>query len=435
MPDETRPTKRVRLRRTWPQRFLLGLNAIVILACVASAAGLWLFLDKAKQIHRIELPEGILDTPGVVVTPSLSTVPGDTVAPPATSASLPAENFLVVGTDSRGCIDPNSPYAGAFLGNGTDIGQRTDTIFIMRVDPNSTKVAMLSFPRDLWVRIGGHSNRINTAWGLGADRLITTIKDNFNIPIHHYVDIDFCAFANLVNAVGGVSVPFATPARDLFTGLNVTEPGCHRMLGDEALAYARSREFEYYDAKTKKWIRDPSADLGRIRRQQDFIRRVLHRALDKGARSPVTLNRLWNAFAPQLTIDRTLTFSDLLRLADRLRNLDPEQVASFTIEGRGTVINGSSVLTPLTSSKYNEAVLAVFRGDAQLGDIPAAGDTTTTHLPPLTAATTTTSPSSSTTSKSQSTSSTVATSTTPPTVVVPTTLSPSITPPSDPSCR
>jgi LCP family protein required for cell wall assembly len=431
VPDEPRPTKRVRLRRTWPQRFLIGLNAIVIIACVASAAGLWLFLDKARQIRRIDIPEGILDVP-VVVTPSLSTVPGDTV-PPDTGGSLPAENFLVVGTDSRDCIDPSSPYAGAFLANGTEIGQRTDTIFIMRVDPNSTKVAMLSFPRDLWVRIGGHSNRINTAWALGADRLITTIKDNFNIPIHHYVDIDFCAFANLVNAVGGVSVPFATPVRDVFTGLNVTEPGCHRMLGDEALAYARSREFEYYDAKTKKWIRDPSADLGRIRRQQDFIRRVLHRALDKGARNPVTLNRLWNAFAPQLTIDRSLSFSDLLRLANRLKSLDPEEVASFTVEGRGTVINGAQVLAPLTSSKYNNAVLAVFRGEAVLGDIPEAGDTTTTHLPPLTASTTTTQPS--TTVNPQPTSSTIATSTTPPTVVVPTTLSPSITPPPDPSCR
>ena len=430
VPDEPRPTKRVRLRRTWPQRFLLGLNAIVIIACVASAAGLWLFLDKAKQIRRIELPAGILDVP-VVVTPSLSTLPGDSVLPADTGGTIPAENFLVVGTDSRDCIDPNSPYAGAFLGNGADIGQRTDTIFIMRVDPNSTKVAMLSFPRDLWVRIGGRSNRINTAWALGADRLITTIKDNFNIPIHHYVDIDFCAFANLVNAVGGVSVPFATPVRDLNTGLDVTEPGCHRMLGDEALAYARSREFEYYDAKTKKWIRDPSSDYGRIRRQQDFIRRVLHRALDKGARNPVTLNRLWNAFAPQLTIDRTLSFSDLLRLANRLKNLDPEQVASFTVEGRGTVINGQAVITPLPNSNYNKAVLAVFRGEAQLGDVPAAGDTTTTRLPPLTASTSTTTPASTVTPSS----STIAGSTTVPTVVVPTTLSPSITPPADPSCR
>jgi LCP family protein required for cell wall assembly len=431
VPDEPRPTKRVRLRRTWPQRFLIGLNAIVIIACVGSAAGLWLFLDKAKQVRRIELPLGVLDVPAVV-TPSLSTLPGATV-PPVTGGSIPAENFLVVGSDSRACIDPNSPYAGAFLGSGTDSGQRTDTILVMRVDPNSTKVAMLSFPRDLWVRIGGHSNRINTAWALGPDRLITTIKDNFNIPIHHYVDIDFCAFAGLVNAVGGVSVPFATPVRDLNTGLDVTEPGCHRMLGDEALAYARSREFEYYDAKTKKWIRDPSSDYGRIRRQQDFIRRVLHRALDKGARNPVTLNKLWNAFVPQLTIDRTLTFSDLLHLADRLRNLDPEQVASFTIEGRGTVINGMSVISPLTTSNYNKAVLAVFRGEAQLADIPAAGDTTTTHLPPLTASTTTTRPT--TTANSQSTSSTIATRTTPPTVVVPTTLNPSITPPADPSCR
>jgi hypothetical protein len=143
------------------------------------------------------------------------------------------------------------------------------------------------------------------------------------------------------------------------------------------------------------------------------------------------LNRLWNAFAPQLTIDRTLSFSDLLRLANRLKNLDPEQVASFTVEGRGTVANGQAVITPLTDSNYNKAVLAVFRGEAQLGDVPAAGDTTTTHLPPLTASTTTTIPASTVTPSS----STIAGNTTVPTVVVPTTLSPSITPPADPSCR
>ena len=65
-----------------------------------------------------------------------------------------------------------------------------------------------------------------------------------------------------------------------------------------------------YDAKTKTWNKDPSADLGRIRRQQDFIRRALHRALDK-ATNPTTMNSLLNVALDNVKIDQTLTFDNI----------------------------------------------------------------------------------------------------------------------------
>ena len=261
----------------------------------------------------------------------------------------------------------------------------------------------------------------------GPDRLIKTIKDNFNIPINHYINVDFCAFKGLVDAVGGVSVPFTTPVRDTFTGLNVTVAECHRMLGDEALAYARSREFQYYDATTKKWIYDPSGDLGRIRRQQDFIRRALHRALDK-ATNLTTMNSLLNVALDNVKIDQTLTFDNMLRLAQRLRSLDPQTVQTFTIEGKGEVIDGASVQRPLQNN-YNLALLKVFRGQARLADVPTGADAnpTTTYLPPPTTTPATTAKGSKAT--------TTAPSTEVPIVTVTTALSPSITPPADPTCR
>ena len=118
---------------------------------------------------------------------------------------------------------------------------------------------MLSFPRDLWVHIAGSDsdNRINSAYIKNdPTTLIRTIYDNFGIGIDHFVQVDFCAFKTLVDAVGGVTVPFEYPTRDLHTGSTFPWPGCFTLSGDHALAYVRSRHYEYLDPKTGKWTED-----------------------------------------------------------------------------------------------------------------------------------------------------------------------------------
>ena len=117
---------------------------------------------------------------------------------------LEAKNFLLTGSDNGSCVDPNSPYAGAF-GDRTSFGERSDTIMIIRVNPKDNQAAFLSFPRDLWVKIAGstRSNRINTAFERkNPNTLADTIYQNFGITIDHYVNIDFCAFKEIVDAVG-----------------------------------------------------------------------------------------------------------------------------------------------------------------------------------------------------------------------------------------
>src|SRR5262249_51399999 len=157
------------------------------------------------------------------------------------------QNFLLVGSDSRAeaCVDPNSPYAGGFGDVSSDL---SDTIMVVRIDPKASQAAILSFPRDLWVSIAGtgRKSKINSAYEKDdPSRLLQTIEQNFGISIAHYVEVSFCAFKNLVDAVGGVKIPFAYPTRDLNTGLNIPEPACVNMNGDEALAYVRSRHYEY----------------------------------------------------------------------------------------------------------------------------------------------------------------------------------------------
>ena len=114
---------------------------------------------------------------------------------------------------------------------------------------------------------------------------------NFGIPTDHFVQIDFCAFRTLVDAVGGVAVPFDRPVRDDNTGLNVPTTGCFTFDGDHALAYVRSRHMEYLD-DNGTWKTDGTSDLGRISRQQDFIRRTADSLLAAGAFDPAVIRAL-----------------------------------------------------------------------------------------------------------------------------------------------
>jgi LCP family protein required for cell wall assembly len=137
---------------------------------------------------------------------------------------------------------------------------------------------LMSLPRDLWVEIAGtgESQRINSAYNDGPERLAATVSQSLGIPIHHYVEVDFDGFKEIVDEIGGVEVCVWNGARDLHSGL-VLNPGCQKLTGVMALAYARSRYYEEWDGTD--WVMDPRADLGRIERQQHFIREAVGGAL------------------------------------------------------------------------------------------------------------------------------------------------------------
>ncbi|MBU3689711.1 MAG: LytR family transcriptional regulator, partial [Actinobacteria bacterium] len=253
------------------------------------------------------------------------------------------------------------------------LGERADTIMILRLDPTTNAGAVLSFPRDLWVKIAGKKSRsrINSAFNRDdPNTLVLTIWENFGIPVDHYVNVDFCAFKKIVDAVGGVRVPFATPIRDRNTGLNIENAGCHRFDGEEGLAYVRSRKLFYYDNDSQSWKQDPAADRGRISRQQDFLRRALQKALDVGAGSPTVAKDLIDAALEFVILDDQLTPGKLLELAQAMRNLDPATLKTYQVEGLGKLINGQSVIEPKLETDTMQSVLAVFQGEARLVDAP-----------------------------------------------------------------
>ena len=332
-----------KLRRTWPQRLLIGFNVFLVGVCLVTAGGIFYTFNRFGDLPRVELAH--------VLSPE-----------PASQDIDKAQNFLLVGSDSRASIDPTDPNIGAF-GSEADVGgQRSDTIMVLRIDPASERASILSFPRDLWVDIAGTGSkqRINTAFSRGPDVLVATLQQNFGIPIQHFVEVDFRGFKGLVDAVGGVPVYFENPARDKNTGLNIPVAGCVTLNGDQALAYARSRHYEYKVGS--KWRTDGTGDLGRISRQQDFIRRSLKKAVAKGIRNPIVLNQLIDVGVQNVTVDSSLSARDLIRLGNRFRSLDPSKIDMYTVPVTPTKINGAAVL--LLQEQAAQPVLDVFRGEA-----------------------------------------------------------------------
>ena len=408
---------------------MLVLNVVVVLACFVTAVAIYYGSEKANDRKVVTLARAS----GPKLTLPTATQPDG--APDQTTevtlvagpVDMTARNFLITGSDNGACVDPDSPYADAF-GNRSGLGERADTIMILRLDPNTNASAVLSFPRDLWVKIAGRSSssRINSAFNRDdPNTLVETIWNNFGVPVDHYVNVDFCAFKQIVDAVGGVRVPFATGIRDRNTGLLIEDPGCHTFLGEEGLAYVRSRKLQYFDEDSRKWREDPAADRGRISRQQDFLRRALQKALDVGAGSPTVAKQLIDAGLEFVILDDQLTPGKLLELAQAMRDLDPNTMKTYQIEGTGKMINGNSVIEPNIKSESMKAVLAVFKGEARLVDAPPqlVEDPTSTT-------TTTRAPSGSTTSVTGTTSSTT---TLPPVFVESDEIG--VLPTDDPACR
>jgi len=380
-------SRRSPLRRTWPQRLVLALNVVVALTCFGTAALLATTNDRLgdRQVVTItrsaadDLVAGLTDLTGTVPA---SEAPTDDPLPALEVVDGAAQNWLVTGLDNGDCVDEGD-LPDADIGDRSQLGERTDTIMVIRVDPTNNQAAILSFPRDLWVTLAGtnREGRINTAWqGKDPSRLVQTIEQAFLVPIDHVVSVDFCAFKAIVDAVGGVKVSFDVPVRDRAVGFQIPAAGCYLLGPDEALDYVRSRKYQTQDA-SGDWVEDPAADLGRISRQQDFIRRTVQRAFDKGARDPRVAWDLLNAAIDYVITDDATTPRGLLSLGQAMRNLDPAQIATYTVEWRSIEVAGNLVLEPRVKTDSMKQILAVFRGQARLADAPeqvTIGDQQTT---------------------------------------------------------
>jgi polyisoprenyl-teichoic acid--peptidoglycan teichoic acid transferase len=338
--------------RTWPRRVLIGLNIFIAFCLVATASGYGYLRWRFGQIDKIDL--------GSILRNSGEDDPGQPM------------NVLLVGSDTRENVTEEEEKK---FGTATDVGgKHSDTIMVLHADPRAEKAAILSIPRDLYVTIAGtgRKDRINTAIQSadGERRLIATIREELGIHIDHYAEVDFYGFRGIVDSVGGVTIPFTSPARDRVTGLNVPKPGCVELDGDQALAYARSRHYQSYESG--RWRTDPTGDLGRISRQQNFIRRMMKQAIAQGIRNPLKANSMVSTATEYVKIDSTLSTADIRRLAGRFKSLAPEAVDMLSLPVTATRIKATGASVLLLEEPEAQELIDRFNGVNQEVTAPTA---------------------------------------------------------------
>src|ERR687896_1341382 len=202
------------------------------------------------------------------------------------------QTIMLLGSDRR----PDDNVEGG-------LGARSDTIILVRLDPNKQATAMMSLPRDLKVEIPGHgTDKINAAYELGGPKLtLRTVKALTGLRINHVINVDFRGFWQAVNAIGCVYADIDRRYYNASAGYAYidVQPGYQRMCGRKALQYVR--------------FRHEDNDLVRSARQQDFIRQAKQQV---GA-SELFRNRdrLIKIFGRNTTTDAGLrTRSEVLRL-------------------------------------------------------------------------------------------------------------------------
>ena len=307
-------------QRARRRRAMIGFTFFTA-ACVILTGSSFLYLQhKLGQIQRVTLPSLVEDQPGEVM------------------------NVLLVGSDSRDRLEGDDALQ-AGKGQEDVNGQRSDTIMVLHIDPEKEQAAILSIPRDVVVPIAGTNltDRVNAAFSFGgAEGLIATIQQSLGITINHYVEVDFVGFKDIVDAVGGVEIYLPRWARDFTSGLDLPKIGCFSVNGTQGLAFVRSRHYE--ELVDGKWITDATGDFGRINRQQDFIRRMLKKALSTGITNPIQLNKLISIGINDVTIDETLSTKDIALLGRRFNNLDPDNVLQYTLPAVPEFIDGKSAM-------------------------------------------------------------------------------------------
>jgi LCP family protein required for cell wall assembly len=333
--------------RAFLGRFAIALLVVVVMTSAAIAEAYHIAANKVKQVATVKINPAFLQS---------------------------GNNFLFIGSDTRTVM--HTKAEASQFGTIADVGsgQRSDTIMVAHINPHTGQGTIVSFPRDLWVSIPGIGNaKINAAFNKGPERVIETIEHDFNIPISHYLEINFLGFRNLVNTLGTIPIYFATPARDLKTGLMVKTAGCQHLNGDQALAYVRSR---YYERLINgQWQTDPTSDLGRIQRQQYFLRTLATQAVRKAEHSP------WHALS---ILDKMLASLE----RDQKMGLNSLRAVAYAFSGNaGPLVQ----MTLPTNRQFEQGQDALVLDDAKASPILARlrgeddnqkSSSTTSHVAP-----------------------------------------------------
>src|SRR3984957_5233904 len=246
------------------------------------------------------------------------------------------ETIVLVGSTSR-CALKQQNKAFGLCSEGVT-GVNSDVVMTLHVDPVTKTASILSIPRDLFVpnaRASG-ANKIDAALVEGPQQLVDAIEQDFGIPIHHYVELNFDSFQGIVNALGGIKMYFPMPLFDAESSLNIPTAGCRTLNGFQALAVVRARHLQYKPPSVKTtnprdWPQDPESDLSRIRRDHEFLRVLSPPVSPRGLSNPVTDNDLLGSLAPKLQVDTSFSLGDMLGTVLAFHGVTPNTAPQKTM--------------------------------------------------------------------------------------------------------
>ena len=257
------------------------------------------------------LPPGATRAPDIkAVTGPLQPKGGPTASPWDGNSRI---SILVMGLDYRDWQDsPDAP-------------SRTDSMMLFTIDPVNKTAGMLSIPRDMWVLIPGFDYaKINQAYFLGAENklpgggpalAVKTVEQLLNVPIQYYAQIDFSAFAKMIDELGGIDVNVHQTMRVSLVGKAGSfelKPGVQTLDGPTLLAYVRNR---YTDGN----------DFARSQRQQEVIMDIRDEVLQFNmlptliAKAPALYQELASGIHTNLTLDQIIRLAVLAESIDRTR--------------------------------------------------------------------------------------------------------------------
>lgn len=228
-------------------------------------------------------------------------------------------NIMVLGVDER----------------GDDVG-RSDTLFVVTVDTNTKEVAMLSIPRDTRVKIPGKGwDKINHAYAFGGHKLTQqAVEGLLGIKIDHHIMINIAGFKKIIDALGGVTIDvekrmYYNDPYDDNGGLVINlRQGVQRMDGNTAIQYVR--------------YRDEEGDIGRVQRQQKFLKAVLNEVA-----SPSVIPRIPNIIREVSNVIKSdMSTTEMLNLAKTLNDASKKGLRTDMIPGKPAYIDDVSYWLP-----------------------------------------------------------------------------------------
>jgi LCP family protein required for cell wall assembly len=309
----SRNERKARRRKHRLRRIVVSIATVIVLIAAGTFGYAW-YLN--HQIHRIKVK-------------GLS-------ANMVTGADANTQNILMVGSTTRcGLAQQNAAYGLCSQGV---TGVNSDVVMILHLDSVKRSISILSIPRDLFVpnaRTTG-ANKIDAALYEGPTQLVAAIQEDFGIPIQHYVELNFDTFANVVNALGGISMYFPEPVYDAYSGLNIPAPGCIHLDGLHALQVVRARHLQYKgpgvtSTDPTTWPFENQSDLARIRRDHEFLRVLASAVAKNGLTNPITDFHLVSGVAPQLSVDQQLSQSDMVSLVTTFHSVNANSAPQLTM--------------------------------------------------------------------------------------------------------